>query len=98
MMLAEPLDKLAVGVNVAVLISPVPLIALKVPPVTKRSPADPFQVKLVTGSSENVNVMVAVSPTLSVDTLEVMVTLGATVSIAMEGDEPADPVLPAASE
>ena len=97
-MLAEPFDKLTVGVNVAVLVSPVPLIALKVPPVTTRSPTDPFQVKLVTGSSENVNVMVAVSPTLSADTLEVIVTLGETVSIVIEGEAPADPMLPAASE
>ena len=96
-MLAEPLDKLALGVNVPVLVSPVPLIALKVPPEMVRSPVVPFQAKLVPGSSEKVKVMVAVSPTLSVATLDVIATLGASVSIVMEGEVPADPVLPAAS-
>ena len=96
-MLAEPLDKLAVGVNVPVLVSPVPLIALKVPPEIVRSPVVPFQAKLVPGSSEKVKVMVAVSPTFSVATLDVIATVGANVSIVMEGEVPADPVLPAAS-
>ena len=96
-MLAEPLDKLAVGVKVAVRDNPVPLIALKVPPDTVKSPAVPFQVKLVPGSSENVKVIVAVSPTFSADTLDVMVTYGASVSIVLEGDAPADPVFPAGS-
>ena len=59
-MLAEPLDKLAVGVNVPVRVRPVPLIAPKVPPEIVRSPAVPFQAKLVPGSSEKVNVMAAV--------------------------------------
>ena len=97
-MLAEPLDKLAVGVNVPVLVSPVPLIALKVPPEIVRSPVVPFQAKLVPGSSEKVNVMSAVSPTFNVDTLEVIATVGASVSIVMEGEVPTEPVLPAASE
>jgi hypothetical protein len=97
-MLAEPLDKLAVGVNIPFLVSPVPLIALKVPPEMVRSPFVPFQAKLVPGSSEKVKVMVAVSPAFSVATLEVIATLGASVSIVMEGEVPADPVLPAASE
>ena len=97
-MLAEPLDKLAVGVKVAVREKPVPLIALKVPPEIVRSPAVPFQTKLVPGSSEKVNVMVAVSPTLSADTFEVIATVGATVSMVIEGEVPAEPVLPAASE
>ena len=97
-MLAAPLDKLAVGVKTAVRVRPVPLIALKVPPETVRSPVDPFQAKLAPGSSENVNVMVAVSPTLSADTFEVIATVGATVSIVIEGEVPAAPVLPAASE
>ena len=78
--------------------SPVPLIAPRVPPEIVRSPADPFQVKLVTGSSENVKVMVAVSPTFSVATLDVIATLGASVSIVMEGEVPAEPVLLAESE
>ena len=98
MMLAEPLDKLAVGVNVPVRFRPVPLIFPKVPPETVRSPAVPFQTKLVPGSSENVNVIVAVSPTFSVATLDVIATVGAMVSIVMDGDKPADPVFPAASE
>ena len=97
-MLAEPLDKLAVGVKVAVRDKPVPLIALKVPLEIVKSPAVPFQVKLVPGSSENVNVIVAVSPTFSVATLDVIATVGVSVSMVMEGDVPADPVLPAESE
>ena len=97
-MLADPLDKLAGGVKVAVRVRPVPLIALKVPPEIVRSPAVPFQVKLVPGSSENVNVIVAVWPTFSAVTFDVIETVVASVSIVMEGDVPVDPVLPAASE
>ncbi len=97
MILAEPLDKLAVGVNVPVLVSPVPLIALKVPPEMFRSPVVPFQAKLVPGSSEKVKVMVAVSPAFRVATLDVIATVDANVSIVMEGEVPAEPVLPAAS-
>ena len=97
-MLAEPLDKLAVGVKTAVRESPVPLIAPRVPPEMVRSPVVPFQAKLVPGSSEKVKVMVAVSPAFSVATLEVIATLGASVSIVMEGEVPAEPVLPAESE
>ena len=96
-MLAEPLDKLAVGVKTAVRESPVPLIAPKVPPEMVRSPVVPFQAKLVPGSSENVNVMVAVSPTFSVATLDVIATVGARVSMVIDGEVPADPVLPAES-
>ena len=97
-MLAEPLDKLAVGVNVPVRVRPVPLMAPKVPPEIVKSPAVPFQAKLVPGSSENVNVMVAVSPTFNVATFEVIETVGATVSIGIEGEAPAAPKLPAESE
>ncbi len=97
-MLAEPLDKLAVGVHVPVLVSPVPLIALKVPPEMVRSPVVPFQEKLVPGSSENVKLMVAVSPTFSAAKLDVIATVGASVSIVIKGEVPAEPVLPAASE
>jgi len=96
-MLAEPLDKLAVGVKTAVRVSPVPLITPRVPPEMVRSPVVPFQAKLVPGSSEKVKVMVEVSPAFSVATLEVIATLGASVSIEIEGEEPAEPVLPAAS-
>jgi len=56
-MLAEPLDKLAVGVNIPVRVRPVPLIAPRLPPEIVRSPVVPFQAKLVPGSSEKVNVM-----------------------------------------
>ena len=97
-MLAEPLDKLAVGVKVAVRDNPVPLIALKVPPDIVKSPAVPSQAKLVPGSSDKLNVMVAVSPTFSADTLDAMMTVGASVSMVMEGEVPAEPVFPAASE
>ncbi len=96
-MLAEPLDKLADGVKTAVRVRPVPLIALKVPLEIVRSPIVPFQVKLVPGSSEKVKVMVAVSPTFSVATLDVIATVGARVSIVIEGEVLADPVLPALS-
>ena len=97
-MLAEPLDKLAVGVKVAVRDNPVPLIALKFPPDTAKSPAVPFQAKLVSGSSEKVNVMVAVSPIFNVASFEVIATVGARVSIEMEGEAPAEPVFPALFE
>ena len=82
----------------AVRVRPVPLIALKVPPDTFKSPAVPFQAKLVIGSSEKVNVMVAVSPAFSVATLDVIATVGATVSMLIEGEVPTEPVFPAASE
>ena len=92
-----PLFWLAVGVKTAVRVRPVPLIELKVPPEIVKSPAVPFHAKLVPGSSENVNVMVAVSPTFSAGTLDVIATVGATVSIVIEGEVPAAPVFPAES-
>jgi len=97
-MLAETLAKLAVGVNVPVRVKPVPLIELKVPPEIVRSPAAPSHAKLVPGSSEKVKVIVAVSPTFSVATLDVIATVGASVSIVIVGEAPAEPVLPTASE
>ncbi len=97
-MVAEPLDKLVLGVKVAVRVSPVPLMAPKVPPEIVRSPAVPFQAKLVPGSSEKVKEIVAVSLILSVAISEVIVTVGASVSILMVGEAPAEPELPAASE
>ena len=97
-MLAEPLSILAVGVNVPVRVRPVPLIALKVPFKIVRSPAVPFQAKLVPGSSEKVNVRVAVSLVFSSAKFEVIATVGASVSIVIDGNKPAEPVLPAASE
>ena len=79
--LAVVLAKLAVGVKMAVLLRPVPVMAPKVPPVKAMSPTDPSQVKLLPGSSENVNVMVAVSPNFRADALAVMLTVGDVVSI-----------------
>ena len=57
---AEPLARLAVGVKVAVRVSPEPEIAPSVPPVTTTSPVVPFQEKVLPGSSEKEKVMVAV--------------------------------------
>ena len=96
-MLAVPFAKLRVGVKVPVLVRPVPLMTPSVPPVTVMSPAEPFHINVLPGSSENVNVMFAVSPVLSVETLLPMLTVGAKVSRAMLGDVPALPVLPALS-
>jgi hypothetical protein len=96
-MLAEPLDRLAVGVKVAVRVSPVPLIAPRVPPEMVRSPVVPFHEKPVPGSSENVKVMFAVSPIFRVAISEVIVTVGESVSIVIVGEAPAEPVLPAVS-
>ena len=96
-MLPVPLAKLAVGVNTAVRVRPVPLIAPKEPPVTTRSPELPSQAKLVPGFSEKVNVMLAVSPALSAATSLVILTVGAKVSIEMAGVTPALPKLPALS-
>ena len=96
-MLALPLAKLGVGVKTAVRVRPVPLMALRVPPETNRSSVVPFHVKLEPGSSVNVKVMAAVSPALSVDTSEVIVTVGANVSILITGVELAVPLLPAES-
>ena len=79
-MLALPLARLAVGVNTAVRVRPVPLMAPRVPPVTTTSPVVPSQAKLEPGSSENVKVILAVSPALSVGTLLEMLTVGAVVS------------------
>ena len=96
-MLAVPLAKLAMGVNTAVRVSPEPLMALNVPPFTVMSPTDPFQAKVLLGSSENVNVMLAVSPAFSVETLLPMLTVGAKVSMLMLGVVSALPGLPALS-
>ena len=96
-MLAVPLAKLAVGVNTAVRVRPVPVMAPSVPPVTVMSPAEPFHAKLLPGSSENVKVMLAVSPALSAVTLLEMLTLGAKVSMLIAGVVPVAPLLPAAS-
>lgn len=92
-----PLARLAVGVNTAVRVRPVPLIALSEPPVTTRSPELPSQAKLVPGFSEKVNVMLAVSLALSAATLLAILTVGNRVSMLMLGERPALPVLPALS-
>ena len=60
MILAVPEATLAVGVKVAERVSPVPLMAPSVPPLTTTSPLVPFQVKLAPGSSLKVKVTVAV--------------------------------------
>ena len=64
-----------------------------VPPLTAMS----LSVKLPLGSSLKVNVMVADSPALTAVTSLVIASVGATVSMLMEGVMPAPPVLPAAS-
>ena len=79
-MLAVPLPWLATGVNTAVRVRAVPLMAPKLPPTSTTSPEVPFHAKLVPGSSENVKVMAAVSVEFKVDLSEVMATLGAVVS------------------
>ena len=86
----------AVGVKVAVRVSPVPLMALRVPPVTTTSPLVPSQANPV-GSSLNVNVMTAVWPVFNALWLLVMVTVGASASMVNEVIAAAAPLLPAAS-
>ena len=79
-MLALPLLKLAVGVKMAVRVSPVPLMALKVPLLSVISPTLPSHTKLLPGSSENVKVILAVCPTNNWVLLLVIATVGAVVS------------------
>ena len=83
---------MAVGVNVAVRVRPVPLIALKVPPVVTIS----LSIK-PTGASLKVKVIVAVSPALTALALLVMAKVGARVSMLMLGVVPAPPLFVAAS-
>ena len=84
-MLALPLAKLASGVNTAVRVRPVPVRALKVPPVTAISPALPSHAKLLPVSSDNVKVMLAVSPAFKRLMSEVITTVGAVVSTKKSG-------------
>lgn len=84
-MLAVPAATLLVGVNVAVRVKPVPLMLPKVPPVTSTSPALDVHTKLLPGSSLNAKVMAAVSPDFNALTSEVMLTVGAVVSIKYSG-------------
>ena len=89
--------ELGVGVKVAVRVRPEPVMAERVPPVTERSPVVPSQEKELSGSSEKVKVMVAVSPLFKVEALLVMARVGAWVSKVRDGVVPAPPLLPAAS-
>ena len=77
---ALPEAKLAEGVNRAVRVRPVPLMAPRVPLLTTTSPLVPSQVKLLPGSSLKVKVMVAVCPAFRVGVLLVMASVGATLS------------------
>ena len=86
-MLALPLAKLASGVNTAVRVRPVPVSALNVPPVTATSPALPSHAKLLPVSSDNVNVMLAVSPAFNTLMSEVITTVGTVVSTKNSGLE-----------
>ena len=71
---------LAVGVKVAVRVRPEPESAEREPPETAISPEDPFQEKVLPGSSEKEKVMVAVCPAISAAVLLVMARVGARVS------------------
>jgi hypothetical protein len=96
-MLAVPVDKLDVGVKVPDLVRPDPLRALSVPPVTTKSPAVPFQVKLEPGSSEKVNVITALSSDFKLEVSVVIETAGSKVSTEIESELPVEPMLPAES-
>ena len=68
---------LALGVNVAVRVNPLlPIMVDRLPPLTTTS----ANVNVAPGSSENVNVIVAVSPLFRVDTLLAIATVAAVVS------------------
>jgi hypothetical protein len=89
-MLALPEAVPAVGVKVAVLVKPLPLMPPSVPPVVVMSASiNP------TGASLKVKVIVAVSPTLTAATLLVIASVGA--SVSTEISRVALVVLPAAS-
>ena len=79
-MVAVRVSKLFEGVNTALRVTPVPLMALKLPLVKCTSPVVPSHVKVLPGSSLNVKVMLAVSPILSWLTSDVMANVGAVVS------------------
>ena len=83
-MLALPEAVPTVGVKVAVRVRPLPLIALRLPPVTMMSPVVPSQAKLLPGSLLKVNVIVAVSPDLTAGTLLVMDSVGARPGVTVE--------------
>ena len=96
-MLADPLARFPVGVNVAVRISPLPEIGPMVPPLTTTSPLVPSHVKVLPGSSLKMKVIVAVSPAFSALLSLTMLSVGASVKMVMLGLVPAAPGLPAAS-
>ena len=79
-MLAVPALVLGVGVKVALRVRPEPLMAPRAPPLTTTSPLEPFQAKVLPGSSLKVKVMVAVPPERRVSTLLVMASVGEAVS------------------
>ena len=84
-MLDVPESTFSVGVKVAVRVSPVPLMLLKVPPLKTTSPMLDAQTKLLPGSSLKVKVMAAVSPAFKVATSDTMLTLGDIVSTKYRG-------------
>jgi hypothetical protein len=75
-------DKIVVEdvVRVAVRVRPVPLMALKVPAETVRSPTVPFHVNVLPGSSEKVKVTKLLSTLDNTLLLIVILTVGAVVS------------------
>ena len=79
-MLALEAMVFAEGLNVAVRVSPVPLMAVKVPDAKVTSPEVPFHVNELPGSSENVNVTKLVSVFDNKTSLMVILTDGAVVS------------------
>ena len=80
------------AVKIAVRGVPEPAMTLKVPPAVVIS----LSINPV-GASLKVKVMVAVAPAFKSEADDVMVTLGARVSMLMAGVTPAVPGLPAAS-
>ena len=78
------------AVKIAVRTVPVPLMAPRVPRVAATA-------EKAGGTSVKVKVMVAVAPAFKSEADDVMVTVGATVSMLMTGVSPAPPLLPAAS-
>ena len=80
----------APAVKIAVRVVPVPVMAPRVPRVTSAA-VNPV------GASLKVKIMVAVAPAFKSAADDVMVTVGAMVSMMMTGVRPAAPLLPAAS-
>ena len=82
----------APAVKVAARVRPVPVMGLRVPLVVRMSAS----IKSVV-TSVKVKVMLAVAPAFKSEADEVMVRVGARVSMLMAGDDPAPPGLPARS-